>query len=116
MTPKSLVPGSRRAWTLIIIIAALAPFVRLFDTPVPFFSYHVLDDHPDDLDHHRTRDLDPRHVAHGDALDDHLGVGSWRPPPPGTGGEILELQVTLRDPIGDRTVFDAIGGDAILSN
>ena len=104
---------SRRHWVPVIIIIALAAvFVRLLDSAAFIESYRVIDDHTIAVQTVSGPGTWTRVTGVTESASSvTVSVSSLRAPLlAGTGDDLVDLTVTLRDPLGGRQVIDASTG------
>ena len=113
---RSLRP--RRRWVVLVGLVIFAVFaVRLGDVADPIWGYRVIDE--------RTIDVQtitgPNTWTRVTSVDETattvtVSVSTIRVPLPlaGYGDDLLWLRVVLREPLGNRQVFDGAGGPASL--
>lgn len=109
---RRLLPGSRRSWILLLVAVALVVVaVRVQQPTVPIFSYRVIDDDTLAIQTVTGPWTWTRLTGVAETPSSiTVGVGALSVPLPGYGGDILELTVTLQDPIDGRTVIDGSSG------
>jgi hypothetical protein len=108
----SRLPRLRWRWIVLVVVLVLAlGVVRLADKSFPIYDYRVIDDHTIVIGTVTGPWTWTRVTTVTETTSSvTVGVSSISAPGPGFGDDILELTVTLRDPIGDRTVIDASDG------
>ncbi len=108
---KGRVSRLRPRWVVLIVLILAFAAVRLADQGTPIHYYRVIDDHTLILG---TVTGPWRWTRITTAVETTslvtVGVSSLSAPLPGFGDDVDELKVTLRGPIGGRTVIDASSG------
>ena len=109
---RRLLPSSKRAWiSLAVVLALVVVAVRLLDKPAPIHYYRVIDDHTIAVGTVTGPGTWTRVSAVTETTTSiTVSVSSLTAPLPGSGDDILELNVTMRDAIDGRTVIDASSG------